>query len=94
LELAHIPACFECTRRNEPVIYRYADDSHLCDVVDGGTTVIAVEPFEGKPVLKLLHERSRIFSAQALFSRISGERCVHLGETVSGATGSFWTRSR
>jgi hypothetical protein len=45
-------------------------------------------------VLNFLHEQSRIFSAQALFSRIPGECSVHLGETVSGATSSSWTRSR
>jgi len=45
-------------------------------------------------VLNFLHEQSRIFSAQALFSRIPGQCCVDLGETVSGATSSFWTRSR
>jgi hypothetical protein len=100
MEVTHIPcvkvvrSCLERTRRNQPVINRSAHNSHPCDAADGGTIFIAVQPHQGAPVLNLLYEQDCVFSAEALFSRISCECCVYFGEAVSGATCILWTRSR
>ena len=99
-EVARIPCvdvvctCLDGARRNQPVINCSAHNSHPCDAADGDTILIAVEPYQGKPLLNFLYEQICRLSAEALLSRIPGERAVHLREAVSGASGIFGTSSR
>ena len=89
-----VRACLEGACRNQPVINRSAHNSHPRDAADGGTVLITVEPDQGKPVLDFLYEQIFRFGAEALFPRISGERRIHFGEAVSGASGILGTCRR
>jgi hypothetical protein len=98
--VTHIPriepvrACLESALRDQAVVNRSTDNSHPCDAANGGTILIAGEPYQSQPVLNFLYEQVGGFSAEALFSRIPGERCVYFGGTVSGASSSFGACSR
>jgi hypothetical protein len=62
VEVTYIPgikvvcASLEGTRRNQPVIDRSTYNPHPGDAANGGTILIAVEPYQSEPVLNFLYK--------------------------------------